>query len=71
MTIIQSEEIRVGKPVIVGSRVAVEDVVESFYGQGKSREEVAAAYNISGEEVEEALRYHHQTHHAEGEAVTA
>lgn len=61
MTIVQSEDIRVGKPVIAGSRVAVEDIVESFYQQGKGQAEVAAAYNISEEEVEEALRYHYQS----------
>ncbi|MDY6769838.1 MAG: DUF433 domain-containing protein [Candidatus Nanohaloarchaea archaeon] len=71
MTIIQNEDIRVGKPVIQGSRVAVEDVVEAFYERGKSQEEVAEAYNISEEAVEEALRYHHQTQHGETEAVTA
>ncbi|MDY6774096.1 MAG: DUF433 domain-containing protein [Candidatus Nanohaloarchaea archaeon] len=71
MTIIQNENIRVGKPVIEGSRVAVEDVVESFYERGRSREEVAEAYNISEEEVEEALRYHHQTRQEETEVVTA
>ncbi|MDY6768822.1 MAG: DUF433 domain-containing protein [Candidatus Nanohaloarchaea archaeon] len=71
MTIIQNKNIRVGKPVIEGSRVAVEDVVEAFYERGKSREEVAEAYNISEEEVEEALRYHHRTRHGEPEPITA
>jgi len=71
MTIIQNEDIRLGKPVIEGSRVAVEDIARSFYEKGKSREEVAEGYNISEEEVEEALRYHHQTHQTEGEVVSA
>lgn len=65
MTIIRNENIRVGKPVIEGSRVAVEDVVESFYYQRKSREDVAEAYGISEEEVEEGLRYHHRRHRGE------
>lgn len=71
MAIVKNEDVRAGKPVIEGSRVAVEDVVESFYDREKSREQVAEAYGITEKEVEEALRHHHQKQHGEAEEATA
>jgi uncharacterized protein (DUF433 family) len=57
MAIIQSDKIRSGKPVVQGTRVAVEDIVETFYELDRSVEEVASDFDISVEQVEEALRY--------------
>lgn len=53
----KSESIRSGKPVIQGTRVAVEDIVETFYQLDRSVEQVAQDYNVTVEQVEEALRY--------------
>ncbi|MDY6788649.1 MAG: DUF433 domain-containing protein [Candidatus Nanohaloarchaea archaeon] len=63
MTIIKSENIRSGKPVIEGSRVAVGDVVERFFELDRSIEQIASDLGISKEGVEEALRYHHSYDH--------
>ena len=57
MTIIKSDDIRYGKPVIEGSRVAVEDVVETFYSAGRSVEQISKDYGLTEEQVEEALRF--------------
>jgi uncharacterized protein (DUF433 family) len=43
--------------VVQGTRVAVEDIVETFYELDRSVEEVASDFDISVEQVEEALRY--------------
>jgi len=56
MAIVQSEKIRSGKPTVQGTRVAVEDIVETFYKLDRSVEQVAEDFNISREQVEEALR---------------
>ncbi len=64
MTIVEDKDIRFGKPVIAGTRVAVKDIVEAFYGAGRSTADIAEDFDISEEEVEEALRYHHETEHA-------
>lgn len=58
MTIVMQEDIRDGKPVLEGTRVAVEDIVEGFYTVGRGIDELSDDYSISTEEVEEALRYH-------------
>lgn len=70
MTIVEDKDIRFGKPVIDGTRVAVEDVVESFYDAGRSTADIAEDFNVSEEEVEEALRYHHEQEHVD-QPVTA
>ncbi len=62
MTIIQSDDIRNGKPVIEGSRVTVEDVVRRFFELGRSIATIAADLGLDEDEVEEALRYHHSRH---------
>ena len=55
MAIVQSEKIRSGKPVVQGTRVAVVDIVETFYDLDRSVDQVAEDFNISVEQVEEAL----------------
>lgn len=57
MTIVSSDQVRAGKPVIAGTRVAVEDVERSFYDASRSIDEIASDYGITVEQVEEALRY--------------
>lgn len=57
MAIVRKNEIRSGKPIIKGTRVAVGDISETFYKLGRSVEEVSNDFNITKEEVEEALRY--------------
>ena len=57
MAIVRKKEIRSGKPIIKGTRVAVEDISETFYKLGRSVKEVSNDFNITKEEVEEALRY--------------
>lgn len=57
MAIVSSDSIRSGKPVIQGTRVAVEDIVETFYKLDRSVEEVAEDFDLDVEQVEEALRY--------------
>ena len=57
MAIVKKEDVRSGKPVIKGTRVAVEDIYETFYELGRSVEEVSKDFNITEKEVEEALRY--------------
>lgn len=58
MAIVKDDSIRSGKPVVQGSRVAVKDIVESFYDAGRSIEQIAYDFDLSTEEVEDALRYH-------------
>jgi uncharacterized protein (DUF433 family) len=57
MTIATDDEIRSGKAVVKGTRVTVEDIVETFHKLGRSVSEVSQDFGISEEEVEEALRY--------------
>ena len=57
MAIIQSESIKFGKPVIQGTRVAVEDVTEAFYEMDRSIETIAEDFGLEKSQVEEALRY--------------
>lgn len=70
MAVVKSEDVRSGKPVISGTRVAVEDVVRSFYDAGRSVEEIAEDYEISFDEAEEALRYSRKDLDA-GEEISA
>lgn len=58
MTIVKDQDIRFGKPTVQGTRIAVKDVVETFYDAGRSVKEIAEDYQIEEKEVEEALRYH-------------
>ena len=58
MTIVQSEKIRSGKPVIQGTRVTVGDIVDTFYGLDRSVEDTASDFGVEEEAVERALRYH-------------
>ena len=60
MVIVKKPGVRSGKPVIKDTRVSVEDVSETFYELGRSVEEVSDDFNITEEEVEEALRYSRQ-----------
>lgn len=64
MTIVQSDDIRHGKPVIEGRRVAVKDIVERFFELDRSIETIASDLRIDKEQVEEALRYHHSNEHS-------
>jgi uncharacterized protein (DUF433 family) len=48
--------VRGGRPVIKGTRVAVEDVLEAL-SSGWSIEEVADQFNVAEEAVLEALKY--------------
>ena len=57
MTFVKDKEIRSGKPVVKGTRVTVEDISETFYELGRSVKEVSKDFNITEEEVENALRY--------------
>ena len=57
MAITKDEEIRSGKPVVKDTRVTVGDIIETFHDLGRSVSEVAEDFNITEEEVEEALRY--------------
>ncbi|MFB6145697.1 MAG: DUF433 domain-containing protein [Candidatus Nanohaloarchaea archaeon] len=59
MTIVKKESIRSGKPVIKGTLVTVEDIAETFYSVGRSIDQISEDYNISKEEVEEALDQEH------------
>ena len=58
MAIVQSEKIRSGKPVVQGTRVTVEDIIETFYKLDRSVDEVASDFGIDKRDVEQALRYH-------------
>lgn len=58
MPIVRNDEVRSGKPVVKGTRVAVQDIVDTFYQVGRSVDEIAEDFGISEHEVEEALRYH-------------
>lgn len=55
MAIVQSESIRFGKPVIQGTRVAVEDVTEAFYEMDRSVEKIAEDFGLEKSQVEEAI----------------
>lgn len=57
MTIVKDDNIRFGKPTVKGTRIAVIDIVGSFYDAGRSVEQIAEDYSIEEKEVEEALRY--------------
>lgn len=70
MTIVEDKRIRFGKPVIEGTRVAVNDIVDAFYEAGRGTGQIASDFNISEEEAEAALRYHHRRKQ-EYEPVTA
>lgn len=55
--IISNPEILAGKPVIKGTRISVEFILE-LVADGASRDEIVAAYpHLKSEDVEEALRY--------------
>ena len=60
MVIVRSEDIKGGKPVIQGSRVTVEAVVERFYSADMSVSEISDSLNIPPDSVEEALRFHNR-----------
>lgn len=60
MVIVRSKDIKGGKPVVKGSRVTVEAVVERFYGADMSISEISDYLNISKDSVEEALRFHNK-----------
>jgi uncharacterized protein (DUF433 family) len=68
MTITKEDEIRSGKAVVKDTRVTVEDVVETFHELGRSVSEVSDDFDISEEEVEEALRYSHSRRSTEVKA---
>lgn len=57
MAVVRNKDVRSGKPVVKGTRVTVKDISETFYDLGRSVEEVSDDFNITEEEVEEALRY--------------
>ena len=61
MTIVRDKDIRSGKPIVKGTRVAVGDIVARFYKLGRSTEEVATDLDVEGSDVEDALRYYHDT----------
>lgn len=44
--IVRSDGVRSGKPVIEGSRVTVGDVVERFYGLGRSLEDISSDIGV-------------------------
>ncbi len=61
MAIVKDEDVRSGKPTVKGTRVTVEDIVETFYQVGRSVSQTASDYGIPEESVEEALRYHRES----------
>lgn len=71
MAIVEDKDVRCGKPVIEGTRVAVEDIVETFFEVSRGVEEIASDFNVEEEEVEEALRYHHRHHEQSASTVSA
>ncbi|MFQ5507301.1 MAG: DUF433 domain-containing protein [Planctomycetota bacterium] len=54
--IVSDETTRFGKPLIRGTRVAVDEVV-GLLASGMSKEEVAAEFSIEIEDVHAALAY--------------
>ena len=68
MAITKEDEIRSGKAVVKDTRVTVEDIVETFHNLGRSVSEVSEDFDISEEEVEEALRYSHSKQSADVQA---
>lgn len=59
MTVVRREDVRGGDPVISGTRVSVNDIVERFYDLGRGISVIAEDLEVSEEDVEEALRYYH------------
>lgn len=59
MVVVRDSGIRGGKPVIKGTRVAVKDIVDRFYGLGRSSSDIASDLGIDRSDVEEALRYYY------------
>jgi uncharacterized protein (DUF433 family) len=53
-----SPDVRFGKPCVVGTRIAVHDVVLSHFRLGQTVEEVAVAYNLTVAAVYAALAYY-------------
>ena len=68
MAITKDKEIRSGKPVVKDTRVTVQDIIETFHDLGRSVSEVAEDFNITEEEVEEALRYNRSRNSTEVKA---
>ena len=57
MTIVKSEDVKSGKPVVDGTRVTVEAIVERFYSADMSISDISTSLGVSIEAVEEALRF--------------
>ena len=56
--IVRDEKVYGGKPIIEGHRIAVHDVA-ALHGQGRSAEEIAAAFSLQPAEVYAALTYYY------------
>jgi len=67
--IVEDKDVRFGKPCIAGTRITVQDIVESFYQAERSVEQIAEDFGIAEQDVEDALRYNRNTQ--QRETVTA
>ncbi|GJM41714.1 MAG: hypothetical protein DHS20C20_19960 [Ardenticatenaceae bacterium] len=54
----QNDEIRNGKPYLVGTRMTVSDIVIMHFRQGQSLEEIAAKYDLLLASVYAAISYY-------------
>jgi len=58
--IVVDPKLQFGQPVITGTRIKAE-IIHDFYNAGESKELICKLYNLSNEQVEDAISYYKQS----------